>query len=51
LRRKPGSGDGGGTTHCGGDFSSSDADGCTDGFGDGDGSGGDGGGGCGGGGD
>jgi hypothetical protein len=53
LRRKQGGGDGGGgTTHCGGDFSSSDADGSTDGFGDGDGSGSGGdGGGCGGGGD
>ena len=46
--------DGRGNVHCGSDFGDSSVDGCTDGFGDGDGGGGDGGdggGGCGGGGD
>jgi hypothetical protein len=47
LRRRQDGDGGGGTVHCGGDFSSTDADGSTDGFGDGDGGGGDGGG-CGG---
>lgn len=41
---------GSGTVHCGGDFSSSDIDGCTDGFGYDSGDGGGDGGGCGGGG-
>ena len=56
--REAGGGDGGGATHCGGDFGSTHYDGSTDGFGDGgdggssgDGGGDGGGGGCGGGGE